>query len=116
MKDFDMIDSIDIRYCTDKWGPFDVKMDKQLPPDTTITDVSIRAFVGEVTPSTDISELTDVAGMIIDPARITKDRRQFSFMVQYSEALSGKDLTLIFEIEISTGGKHPFYYYGVRVR
>ncbi|MDL2275595.1 hypothetical protein LJC22_05675 [Desulfosarcina sp. OttesenSCG-928-G10] len=116
MSDFDVQMNIDLRHTTQGWGDFVVDFEDGLPPKTEVTGVAIRAYAGRVTPDIDLSEQDDVANLIVDQNAVFSAGYKVYWRMQYSPDLAGKNVTLVFDITITTGGHHPFYAYRVRVR
>ena len=127
MADFDE-QSIDIRYYTDLWGPFLFKFpactsatanDGSLPYSASIATVSVCAYIGNVKPSSDLSEFTEITGDIIDPgyAPVVQDNVNISVKFQYpGDTHKGEKVTLIFQLSLDTSAQHPFYFQYLKVR
>lgn len=109
--------NIELRYFTDDWGPYSVDLTGGLPDGDTIADVAIKVYVGRVNPATDLTVLTDRANQVIENGSIGFSDLSVWWSMQYpvDATLKNQELTLIFEITTSTGGKHPFYLHSVKV-
>ena len=110
--------NIELRYFTDEWGPYSVDLTGGLPDGDTIADVTIKVYSGRVTPAADLTDLTDLASQVIENGSIGFSDLSVWWTMQYpvDAALKSQKFTLIFEVTTSTGGKHPFYLYRVKVK
>jgi len=127
MLDFDE-QSIDIRYFTNLWGPYSFAFppcssatanDGVIPYGTTIQTVSVKAYIGNVTPSATLASETDITATLIDPAYTPVVSADTNVLVKFQHpgvAYKGEKATLIFELTLDTNAKHPFYFKYLRIR
>lgn len=108
---------IELRYFTDQWGPYSIDLTGGLPDGVIIVGVDIKAYAGRVEPKADLTDLTDLAGEVIEAGSVNYSESSVWWRMQYppEASLKGQKLTLIFEVTTSDGGRHPFYLYKVKV-
>lgn len=119
---------IEVRYDTDLWGPYLFSFpacssatanDGTIPFGATIQTVNVRAFIGNVKSSSNLASFATVTSALIDPSYtpIVVDNTDVSVKFQYpGNTYRNNKVTLIFELTLSTGAKHPFYFQYLRIR
>jgi len=111
--------NIDVRYFTDLWGVYTFQFSDALPTGSSLATVSVRAFVGNVTPSSTLASETEIADLI-DPAfaPATADHTKVQIKFQYPLVVDhkGDRATLIFQLSLVGGAQHPFYFQYVSIR
>jgi len=120
MADFDK-ESIEVRYYTDLWGVYSFNFSPGLPTGSSISlPISVRAFVGNVTPSSTLASETEINDLIdpafgiataIGPTNVIL-KLQYPIAVDYK----GEKATLIFELDLASGAMHPFYFQYVHIK
>ena len=113
--------TIDVRYATYNYGPFNFDLEDALPSDVTIQDVTVRSFLGNVKEDDDLSGETETTSELVDSVLTVKNGNcTVDVYLNYptTEAYIGENHTLIFEITTSAASntaKQAFYYYRVKV-
>ena len=125
MADFEIVE-IEINHYSDNWGPFvftipaatsQTTNDGLIPFGSTLSAVTVRAFVGTIKNGADLSKYTEATDDLLDPdippvAESNLIRVHFNYPgVNYK----GKRLTLVFESILSTGAKQAFFFNSVVV-
>ena len=123
--DFETV-ALKITYYSDYWGPFTFTFpiessaganDGMLPYGDSISSVNVRSFIGKLDASDDLDTETEVTDLV-DPSftPVTTDNTvTLRLQCPADTTLSGKKLTLIFEITTTNGGKNAFYFQYVKV-
>lgn len=109
--------SIEIRYGTDAWGPYELDFSDVLPSGDTIATVSIEAYYGKLTKKSDISDFSTCASLI-ESGSIATDSASVQFRLQYpvtDPGDTGTKFTLRINVSTDGGGKYPFFFYPVKV-
>ena len=94
--------------------------DGLIPYNDTISDVTVRAFVGKVTRKSTLANFTEISELLIDseftPTVLTGDT--VKLYLQYpGVTYKGNKATLIFEVELASGtGTKSFYATYVYIR
>lgn len=111
---------------SDLWGPHRFEFQKcsaaqakygLLPFETSISNVTVKSYLGSVKPSSDLSDFTEIT-TLIDPAYTPtiENENQVLVKVQWpGDSYKGQTATLIFLIELNTGGTHPFFWERVHI-
>ena len=121
MPDFP-VSTIEIRYSTVKWGPYNFDLTEALPSGTVIDEVVVRSFLGKLDKgdSLDTEDAEETTSDIIETDLTSVESNTtvdvfFKFPTgetdYYSE--SGVIHTLVFEITLDTLGEYPFYFHQV---
>jgi len=119
MPDFP-ISTIEIRYLTVKWGPYNFDLIDGLPTGTAIETFVVRSFLGKIDKGNLLDDEVETTTAVIETALCelrgtTSIDVFFKFPTgetdYYSE--SGVVHTLVFEITLDTEGEYPFYYHQV---
>ena len=115
--DFDSHENIKIRYYSDNWGPFSFDLTDAIPSGSTLTSVSVKAYLGKVRPADDLSSETEITSSVIDADYTPQiiDSVKVSVKFKYSATYKDQKATIIFEVTTSTGAKHPIYFHSVDV-
>lgn len=117
MADFDK-ESIEVRYYTDLWGVYGFNFSPGLPTGSNISAINLRAFVGSVGPSSTLASETEINDLI-DPAFTPATDSPTNVLVKFQYPIAtdykGEKVTLIFELDLSAGAKHPFYFQYVKI-
>lgn len=123
MPDFP-VESIEIRYLTTKWGPYNFDLTDALPSGTTIADVVVRSFLGKLDKGDSLAEADaeETTDDIIETSLcvVTNDTTvdvYFKFPTGEDDYFSASGVihTLVFEITLDTDGEYPFYFHQVVV-
>jgi len=125
--EFDNETNIECSYYLDLWGPYLFTFpiattasanDGAIAFGDTISSVTVRAFLGNITRKSTLADETEIA-TLIDPD-FTPDvlgTNQVRVKLQYPGiAYKGEKATLIFEIDAAAGGKKDFYFQYVYIR
>ena len=110
--------TIDVRYATTDYGPYNFDFEDALPSDIELSSVTIRSFAGNVTQDDDLSGETESTSELIDSVKsVINGKYTVDVYFDYpsTAAYIGQSHTLIFEITANNGGIHPFYFYRVKV-
>lgn len=119
--------SIEIRYYTDAWGPYQFSFpaktsltdeDGVLPVGATLATADVKAYLGNVSPSSDLTEETEVTADIIEPGSVSIiDDTNVQMKFQYpGDTYKGQKVTLVFELTTDGGAKYPFYFKYLKVK
>ena len=126
MSDFELKD-IEIRYFSDDWGPFSFNFpssssqsaeDGAIPFGDTIAGAAVKAYTGNVKPGMDLGDQEDLTSVLIDstkPPVVSPNNIQVYFNYPGSTH-TNKKATLIFELTLTSGAKHAFYYTYVKIK
>jgi hypothetical protein len=109
--------SIEIRYNTDSWGPFDFDFIDALPAGETIATVSVQAYYGNMKPKSDISAFTSCA-TLIELGTLCTSSHHVQMKLQHpltDPGDTGKKCTLRINVSTESGGKYPFLFYPVKI-
>jgi len=119
MPDFP-ISTIEIRYLTAKWGPYNFDLIEGLPTGTAIETFVVRSFLGKIDKGDSLDDEVETTSAVIETALCglrgtTSIDVFFKFPTgetdYYSE--SGVIHTLVFEITLDILGEYPFYFHRV---
>jgi len=110
---------IDIRYNSLDYGPFSFDFTDACPTDITVSDVTLRSFVGSVDIDDDLDDFTESTDELIDAAKTVVTgsytvNAYFNFPT--TAAYQGTRHSLVFEITFSNEGTHNFYGRSIWVR
>lgn len=119
MPDFTYTETIELRYYTDLWGVYTFEFEPGLPAGDPISAVTVDAYIGSVKSSSTLSSFATVSAKVVDPAytpQIANDT-QILCRLQYpgSEYKDNK-ITLVFNLTLTSGAKHPFFFPYVKVK
>ena len=126
--DFDNTTNIECSYYLDLWGPYLFTFpiataaganDGAIAFGDTISSVTVRAFLGNITRKSTLASETEISALLIDPDfdpdvlgnNVVRVKLQYP-----GAAYKGQKATLIFEIDATAGGKKDFYFQYVRIR
>jgi hypothetical protein len=114
--DFNSHEDIEIRYCTDGWGPFLFNFSGALPSSSVINSVVVKAYLDRVVPGDSLLEEIDITSDVIDSDYIPQisDNTKVSVKFEIGTRINIR-ATLIFEIVTASGAKHPFYFHYVKI-
>lgn len=117
MPDFPGV-TIDVRYFSDQWGPYNFEFSPLIPPGSSISSFTIKTFLGKIDKGSLFHNETETTLELIDNAacEIKNDTSidvYFNFPSTYASAL-GTIHTLVFQLTLDNGGSHPFYFHQVR--
>jgi len=116
MSDFQAT-TIELRYGTDNWGPYEFDFTDLVPEGLSIDSVDVKAYVGIVKPSADLSDETEITSDIIDDDVVPSvSNNVVSVYFCYSETYKGEKATLIFYVTSTTGAVYPFYFNSVVIK
>jgi len=121
MPDFP-VETIEIRYLTAKWGPYNFDLTDALPSGTVISEVTVRSFLGKLDKgdSLDAADAEETTDDIIETAQcvVADDTTvdvYFKFPTGETDYYSSTGVvhTLVFEITLDTEAEYPFYFHQV---
>jgi hypothetical protein len=113
---------IDIRYYTEDFGEYKFSFpanssansyDGVMPFGTSIASGQLKVFLGLVNSGSNLANYEDITNKIIDqdnPPVFNSD----SVIVRFDypgEEYKNKKATLVFELNLTNGGKYPFYFH-----
>ena len=118
MADFDQ-GEIEVRYFTDLWGAYSFDFSDAIPAGDTIKTPTVRAFIGNVRDSATLASFTEITTNLIDPSftPATADSG-LTVLVRFQypgNTYTNNRVSLVFELELHSGAKHPFIFKYVRV-
>ena len=120
------VTAIDLNYYSDMWGPFTFnfpvesavgKADGVLPFGDSVTSVSVKAYLGKVSRTSDLASETDITTDIVDPSYapiVGPDSVKVRFQYPPS-TYKGKKATVVFEITTTNGAKTAFFFHYLRI-
>lgn len=122
--DFRNYSIIELRAGTDNWGLFTFDFTDSIPSDSTVTNVTISAYAGRISPRD--AELSDLgvfefpgqtAVTIVDSDYVPTitDNVVSVKLIYPGDAYKGR-ATLVFLIEIDGGGLFPFFFSRVIIK
>lgn len=107
--------TMEVRDTTNFWGPFCLDFTDGIPTGEDIQSVEIKAYSGKVTPKLDLADFVEVTNLVEAVGTIISENT-VSFRLQYPGAeYKGTKMTLILTVILASGGRHPFYFYPVKV-
>lgn len=116
---------IKVNYNTDLWGVYTFYFpictsltanDGLIPYGDTVSAVVVRAFLGNVKATSDLDDETELETLVDPDYEPTISGSNVSIKLQYpTDTYKGLKYTLIFEIELTSGGTHAFYFQYVYV-
>ena len=117
--DFEVHEDVEIRTCTDLWGIFQFELSGGIPVGTTISDVTVKAYLGRLTSEDDLTAATDISALMIDPAYvpiITSDTI-INVRFQYpGDDYRGNRATIVFNITLAvSNATYCFYCHSFRI-
>ena len=125
MEDFELAE-IKVNAFSDEWGPFiflipaataETANDGLIPFGTAISSATVRAFVGSISPGTDLTELTEITSTIIGPTAPVVQANRVSVRFSYPTSLyGGKSVSLVFICVLDNGATQAFYFQSVSVQ
>ena len=119
MADFPFTETIELRYFTDLWGTYLFEFENAIPAADPIVSVTVKAYIGSVKSSSTLSGFTDVSANIIDPGhapQIQNDTQVLVWMQYPGATYKDEKVTLIFELTLNSGAKHPLFFPYIKVR
>lgn len=117
--DFDRHKKIELRYYSDNLGPYSFDFARSLPTGDTISAVSVKAYLGNVTPDSVLADQTDISDEVIDPGYTPQvvDDTSVSLRLKYPTTdYKGESGTLVFELQTAAGMEHPYYFNGLEIK
>lgn len=107
---------IEIRYYADNWGPYSFDFTGFLPSDAIITGAVVKAYIGDVQPTSNLADFTEITEDIIDTdmGEFVEDK-VVSVYFKYKETLKGEKATLLFELTLESGAKNVAYFQFVKI-
>jgi len=118
MTDFDEGEIL-VRYYTDLWGGYSWNFASAMPSGSTLASCTVRAFLGNVKPTSDLSEFTEITTELIDPGYTpaTYDATKVLVKFQYPGATyANQKASLVFECKTANNAKHPFIWKYVKIQ
>lgn len=110
--------TINIRYNTDNWGPYSFDFTNSVFSGDSVSDVTVKAYLGNVKPTDDLDDETDLTTELIDsdfPPSVSDNVVSVYFKYP-GDSYKGNKITLIFEITLTGTGVHPFYFQYVKIQ
>lgn len=116
--DFDQGEIL-VRYYSDLWGGYSFNFASALPSGASLASCTVRAFIGNVKPSSDLEDFTEVTALLIDPAYTpaTFDLTKVLVKFQYpGVTYANQKASLVFECKTDNAAKHPFIFKYVKIQ
>ena len=113
--------TIDVRYATENYGPYNFDFEDALPGGINLVNVNIRSFLGIITENSDLSAETESTTELVDSAlSVINGNHTVDLFLNYpsTAAYIGQNHTLVFEVTTSAAGNtatHAFYFHRVKV-
>jgi len=107
--------SIEIRRNSDSWGPFSFVLTDMLPTGVRISSVMATVYIGNLKPSSDISDFSTLSSLIESGTLVTSNQTvQMKF--QYpGDDHKGDKCTIVITVTLSSNAKNQFHFYPVKV-
>jgi len=105
---------IEINYKSLDYGPVSFDFEDALPAGVTVSDVTLKSYLGRVNPGDDLDSETDTTSECIDDAKtnVSGNYTVDAYFNYPSTATYKNELhTLIFELTFSNSGTHAYYHY-----
>jgi len=120
---------IEVGYNTLNWGVYKFTFpicstadanDGLIPFGTTVVNAEVKAYSGNVKRKSDLSLFTLVPGLVDDdssyPITVVNDNEVHITLSYPGDSYKGEKVTLIFELELTSGPKRSFYHQYIKVR
>jgi len=112
---------IEIRYNADNWGPYEFDFEGFLPESDSISAVTIRSFVGNLKPSSDMTDFVEIPADLTGLIDTTKPPviSVTSVLVYFrypGSTYKGEKVTLVFQITTEVGAVHAAYFQYVYIQ
>lgn len=114
----DLEGEIEIRYASDNWGAFSFPFETLIPTGDAIDTATIRAFIGNVKPKSDLADFTEITTDLIDDDFTPQISADTTVLVKFKypgATHKNTKATLIFELTLESGAEHPFYFQYVKI-
>lgn len=117
---------IEIRYDTDLWpmifsfppASSATANDGAIPFGETITAVTVRTFLGNLQSKNTVSDFTELTTLVDGTPSIVNDTQvqvKFQFPSGGEESNTNQKVTVVFELELASGAKHPYYFQYLKI-
>lgn len=106
-------DKIEVRYNSADYGPFTFDLQQVLPSGVTISDVTIRSFLGKYDQKDDLGDATETTSELVDAVKSgVSGSYGVAVYFNYPSTLTYRntDHTLVFEVTMSNNGTHNYYF------
>lgn len=118
---------IEVTENEDLWGPFAFKFpilssqtanDGVLPYGDTLSSVSVKAYLGKVRSTSDLSDYTDISDDLIDPSftPVVDGDDTVKLKLQHpGSSYRGEKATLVFTVTLASNGVRDFFFQYVKI-
>ena len=109
---------IEIGHNADDWGPFTFDFDDGLPSGVSISSVTVKSYLGRVTPEDDLDDETETTSELVPTAAtVSASIVSVFFTLPTTAAYLDASHTLVFEFvtDNAQAGTHSAYFYRVKV-
>ena len=114
--DFLRSGNIEIRYFSDEWGPFIFDFADAIPGGDSIASVSVKAYEGIIRPSDIVADWDEITDLVEAAPSIVGDTIKVKLQYPADTTLKDTRATLLFELTMASGGKHPFFFHHVNIK
>lgn len=124
MEDFESVE-INVNEFSVNWGPFiflipsattETAEDGLIPFGTEIASTIVRAFIGSVSPGTDVDSLQEITTQLLDTAPVVEADKIRVRLTYPGDAFVGKNVTLAFICTLDDATEHAFYSQSISIQ
>ena len=114
---------------SDLWGPHiwqfkacsrATSNDGIIPFNNPISNIVVKAFLGNAKPSSDLDDFTDISTLLVDPSYTPTIQNDNEVLVKFQwpgDTYKGQKASLIFVVTLQEGqGKHPFFWKYIHIQ
>ena len=117
---------IEIRYDTDLWplvfsfppASSTTANDGAIPYGETISAVTVRTFLGNVQSKNTLTDFTELSTLVDGSPSVVNNTQvsvTFQFPTGAEASNTNQKVTVVFELTLASGAKHPFYFQYLKI-
>jgi len=117
--------SIELRAGMDNWGPYKFLFpqatsagnDGTLPQGDNIQSAVVKAYVGEIIPTSDLTAVVDISSYVVDEDYTIQTSTDYVLCKFKYPGIGykGASMTLAFELTLASGAKNTYYFFPVKI-
>jgi len=114
--DFLRSDNIEIRYFSDAWGPFVFDFADAIPDGDSIDTVDVKAYEGIIRPSDAVAGWDEITDLVEAAPSVVGTTIEVTLQYPTDTTLKNTRATLVFELTMTSGAKHPFFFHHINIK